>query len=54
MECFCYLRPWGPSRLSKLGMAPLLASFSVGWAPFGGREDRNLDAGARFRALSLV
>ena len=44
----------GPFRLSKIGMAPLLAPFRSEWTPLGGPGDRNFDAGTRFRALFLV
>ena len=36
----------GPFRLSKLGMASVLATFSIGMGPFGRCPgDRNFDAG---------
>ena len=38
-------QPLGPFRLSKLGMVPVLAPFSVGMGPFGNPGDRNFDAG---------
>ena len=54
LEIHCGRLALGPFRLSKLGMAPVLVSFSVGMGPFGmsgsSKFRRGTVAGPYFRS----